>query len=280
MIQLYNVHKRYENGVVALDDVTLRVREGEMVFLTGPSGAGKSTLIRLLLCVERASEGQILIGGRNVFALRDDSVPFLRRNFGVVFQDFRLIANRDVWSNIAIGMEILGLPRRDIDRRAGQLLEALGLEHRASALPRDLSGGEAQRVAIARALVNEPAILLCDEPTGNLDPQLSREIVDLLCEINRRGTTVLIATHDAALIEHYGARTLTLVGGKVTVDVPRRDDSAAALGLQAGIGSGEMGLIASAVTSAGTGTSTGTSDDTAPRQDGNLADDAGSGGKR
>ncbi|MEY3012928.1 MAG: hypothetical protein RIT45_1663 [Pseudomonadota bacterium] len=240
MIQLYNVHKRYDNGVIALGDVTLRVREGEMVFLTGPSGAGKSTLIRLLLCMERASDGQILIGGRNIHALRDDSVPFLRRNFGVVFQDFRLIGRRSVRENVAIGMEILGLPGKDIERRTAQLLESLGIGYRADALPRDLSGGEAQRVAIARALVNEPAILLCDEPTGNLDPKLSREIVDLLSEVNRRGTTVLVATHDAALIEHYGCRTLTLEGGRLTEDRPRRD----ATGLEA------SGLGASAVATA------------------------------
>lgn len=224
MIQLYNVHKRYENGVVALHDVTARVREGEMVFLTGPSGAGKSTLIRLLLCMERASEGQVLIGGRNIHALRDDSVPFLRRNFGVVFQDFRLIPTRDVFDNVAIGMEILGLSRKEIVRRVTPLVEALGLADRSHALPRDLSGGEAQRVAIARALVNEPAILLCDEPTGNLDPELSREILTLVSEVNRRGTTVVVATHDAGLITEFGARTLTLQGGRVIEDRPRRDD--------------------------------------------------------
>lgn len=243
MIQLYNVHKRYENGVVALHDVTLRVREGEMVFLTGPSGAGKSTLIRLLLCTERGSEGQILIGGRNIHALRDASVPFLRRNFGVVFQDFRLIGRRNVRENVAIGMEILGLPRKDIERRTEQLLEALGIAHRGAAFPRDLSGGEAQRVAIARALVNEPAILLCDEPTGNLDPTLSREIIDLLSEVNRRGTTVLVATHDAALIERYGCRTLTLEGGRLTLDRPRRD----AVGLEAsGLGASAVGTATAA----------------------------------
>ncbi len=226
MIQLYNVSKRYGAegaSVTALDDVNMRVREGEMVFLTGPSGAGKSTLIRLLLCVERVSSGQVLIGGRNVHALRDESIPYLRRNFGVVFQDFRLIETRDVFDNVAIGMEILGLPRKDIVRRVGQLLEAIGLQERAHASPRDLSGGEAQRVAIARALVNEPAILLCDEPTGNLDPQLSREIIQLVCEVNRRGTTVVVATHDAALIEEFGARTLTLKGGRLVQDRDRAD---------------------------------------------------------
>jgi cell division transport system ATP-binding protein len=221
MIQLYHVHKRYQNGTQALADVTLRIREGEFVFLTGPSGAGKSTLLRLLLVMERASDGQILIGGRNIHVLRDASVPFLRRNIGVVFQDFRLIAGRTVFDNVAISLEILGLPPKDIERRVLQVLDSLRLGHRADAYPADLSGGEQQRVAIARALVGEPAILLADEPTGNLDPELGSEIMHLLMDANRRGTTVVVATHDVALIERYGMRTLVLGKGTLVEDRPR-----------------------------------------------------------
>ncbi len=221
MIQLYHVHKRYPNGSEALIDVTLRVREGEFVFLTGPSGAGKSTLLRLLLVMERATDGQILIGGKNIHVLRDASVPYLRRNIGVVFQDFRLIPRRSVFDNIAIALEIMGIKRKEIERRVTQLLEGLRLVHRAHAFPGDLSGGEQQRVAIARALVNEPAILLADEPTGNLDPELGQDIMNLLMDVNRRGTTVIVATHDAHLIERYGLRTLVLTRGTLAEDRPR-----------------------------------------------------------
>lgn len=221
VIQFYHVQKRYPNGCDALTDVTLRVREGEFVFLTGSSGAGKSTLLRLLLVMERASDGQILIGGRNIHVLRDSSVPYLRRNIGVVFQDFRLIPRRTVFDNIAISLEILGIKRAEIERRVNQMLEATRLLNRAQAYPGDLSGGEQQRVAIARALVNEPAILLADEPTGNLDPDLSHEIIELLLSINRKGTTVVVATHDTALVEHYAMRTLVLSKGQLVEDRPK-----------------------------------------------------------
>jgi cell division transport system ATP-binding protein len=221
VIQFYHVQKRYPNGCDALTDVTLRVREGEFVFLTGPSGAGKSTLLRLLLVMERASDGQILIGGRNIHVLRDSSVPYLRRNIGVVFQDFRLIPRRTVFENIAISLEILGIKGNEIERRVNQMLEATRLLNRAQAYPGDLSGGEQQRVAIARALVNEPAILLADEPTGNLDPELSHEIIELLLSINRKGTTVVVATHDTALVEHYAMRTLALSKGQLIEDRPK-----------------------------------------------------------
>jgi cell division transport system ATP-binding protein len=221
LIQLYHVNKRYENGTDALVDATLRVREGEFVFLTGASGAGKSTLLRLLLVMERVSDGQVLIGGRNVHVLRDASVPYLRRNIGLVFQDFKLIPRRTVFENVAIAMEILGLAKPEIERRVMQLLGDLGLEHRARAMPSALSGGEQQRVALARALANEPAILLADEPTGNLDPALGVEIMDLLLDINRRGTTVIVATHDYALVKRYGLRVVHLEQGRIAADRPR-----------------------------------------------------------
>ncbi len=233
MIQLYHVQKRYPNGIEALVDVSLRVREGEFIFLTGASGAGKTTLLRLLLVMDRVTDGQILIGGRNIHVLRESSVPYLRRNIGVVFQDFKLVGNRTVFDNVAIALEILGISRKEIERRVMQLLEGLGLLHCVDSLPPVLSGGEQQRVAIARALVNEPAILLADEPTGNLDPGLSVEIMDLLLDINRRGATVVVATHDHALIERYGLRTLTLDRGRLVEDRPQAgsldDDQAQAL---------------------------------------------------
>ena len=221
MIQLYHVYKRFENGKDALVDVTLRVREGEFLFLTGASGAGKSTLLRLLLVMDRVTEGQVLIGGRNVHVLRDASVPYLRRNIGLVFQDFRLLDRRSVFDNVAIAMEILGLGRADVERRVMQLLSDLGLEDRARAMPSALSGGERQRVALARALANEPAILLADEPTGNLDLDLSIEIMDLLQEINRKGTTVVVATHDYGLVDRYGLRTVHLENGRLVEDRAR-----------------------------------------------------------
>lgn len=219
MIEMYNVSKRYPNGVDALRDVTLKIGDGEFVFLSGPSGAGKSTLMKLFLCLERATEGQVVVGGRNIMTLRRGSIPYLRRNIGMVFQDFRLLQRRTVFENVAIALEILGLPRRELVPRVHQTLEAVGLGRYHRELPQSLSGGEQQRVAIARALVNEPAILLADEPTGNLDPELSLEILGLLMDIHRKGTTVLVATHNWHLLETHRMRTLTLNKGVLVGDV-------------------------------------------------------------
>ena len=219
MIEMYNVSKRYPNGVEALRDVSLKIGDGEFVYLSGPSGAGKTTLMKLFLCLERASEGQILVGGRNIHNLRRGSIPYLRRNIGMVFQDFRLLPNRTVFENVAIALEILGLPRRELVPRVHQTLEAVGLAQYVREFPQSLSGGEQQRVAIARALVNEPAILLADEPTGNLDPALSLEILQLLFDIQRKGTTVLVATHNTQLLETHRMRTVTLLKGALVEDV-------------------------------------------------------------
>ena len=213
MIQLYHVYKRYPNGIEALNDVNVRIHEGEFVFLSGPSGAGKTTLIKILLCYERASSGQVLVNGRNLQVLRASSVPYLRRNIGVVWQDFKLLNSRTVFDNVAISLEILGLRPREIARRVNQILEVVGLEQYSSVQPQRLSGGEQQRVAIARALVNEPAILLADEPTGNLDPDLSIEIMNLLLDLQQKGTTVMVATHDRFLLERYARRTILLNRG-------------------------------------------------------------------
>lgn len=218
MIELYHVTKRYPNGVSALTDIDVVVQAGEFCFLAGPSGAGKSTLIRLLLCIEPATDGQILVKGRNLRMLRPGSIPYLRRNMGVVFQHFRLLSNRNVFDNVAIALEILGIPRREIVPRVEQTLDMVGLSDFGRHMPQMLSGGEQQRVAIARALVNEPAILLADEPTGNLDPTLSLEILSIFGDIHRRGTTVIFATHDVTLLDRIPARILSLNRGYLVQD--------------------------------------------------------------
>ncbi len=218
MIHFFNVSKRFPTGQIGLDDVTFVIEKGEFCFLTGASGAGKTTLLKMIFREETPNSGQILVNGRNVSAIPRRKVPYLRRTVGVVFQDFRLIDRKTVLENVSFLPRILGM---DLGRRRRVTYEALrrvGLAHRMNAFPRQLSGGEQQRIAIARALVNEPEILLADEPTGNLDPELSREIVRLLLDIHRRGTTVVIATHDRALIQSVGHRVLTLGRGRLLDD--------------------------------------------------------------
>jgi len=213
MIRLYNVTKRYAGDVTALKDVSLEIGRGEFVFVTGASGAGKTTLLRLLLRQELPSEGQILVNGRNVGALPSSKVPDLRRSIGVVFQDFKLIPRKTVFENVAYVLNVAGLSRGEQRRRAYNALRSVGLNHRLNAMPPVLSGGEQQRVAIARAVVNEPLLLLADEPTGNLDPDLAVEIMRLFREINARGTTVVVATHDRDLIQRMQRRTIVLGQG-------------------------------------------------------------------
>lgn len=218
MIQLFHVTKRYANGIEALRDVTLRIHEGEFIFLSGPSGAGKTTFIKLLMAIEQANEGEILVAGRNLSVLRKNAIPYLRRNIGVVWQDFKLLANRNVFDNVAISLEVLGLPRKQVRRRVLQVLEMVGLDRYAQSMPHWLSGGEKQRVAIARAIVNEPPILIADEPTGNLDPDLSVEIMQTLMDIQSRGTTVVVATHDRGLMDRFGQRVVLLNKGFLIED--------------------------------------------------------------
>ncbi|MBM3777268.1 MAG: cell division ATP-binding protein FtsE [Acidimicrobiia bacterium] len=216
MIEIRNVSKRYgQADPPALRDLTFGVARGEFVFLTGPSGAGKSTLLRLLLAQERPSEGDIYVNGYNLATLTRAQVQEYRRGIGAVFQDFKLIAARSVFENIAFVPEVLGMPATQQRRRAEQVMKWVGLERRMDARPRDLSGGEQQRVAIARALASEPALVLADEPTGNLDPDLSLEIMNLFREVNAGGTTVLVATHDRELIRLVGRRAITLEHGHV-----------------------------------------------------------------
>jgi cell division transport system ATP-binding protein len=215
VIQLFNVSKKYGAFRDALLDVSFHVGSGEFVFLTGPSGAGKSTLLRLLFLEEPPTTGQIIVNGRNIGVLPASQVPYLRRTMGVVFQDFKLIGRKTVFENISYVQNVLGLPRAEQKRRAYHVLKRVGLHHQMNAYPDELSGGEQQRVAIARAIVNEPTLLLADEPTGNLDPVLAEEIMRLFVEINIRGTTVFVATHDLELIRRMGKRTLTLERGRL-----------------------------------------------------------------
>jgi len=215
VIQLYSVSKKYGPFRAALLAVSFRISPGEFVFLTGPSGAGKSTLLRLLFLEEAPSAGQILVNGRNIGVLPQSQVPHLRRTMGIVFQDFKLIGRKTVFENISFVQNVLGLPRAEQKRRAYHVLKRVGLHHQMNAYPDELSGGEQQRVAIARAIVNEPTVLLADEPTGNLDPVLAEEIMRLFVEINIRGTTVVVATHDLELIRRMGKRTLTLERGRL-----------------------------------------------------------------
>ena len=217
---MFHVSKSYSAGSFALRDVSLEVGRGEFVFLTGPSGAGKTTLMKLLLAVEQPSEGQIVVLGRNIARLGEAAVPDLRRHVGVVFQDFKLLPARTVEENVGLALDVVGVPRRKARAKVFGVLKQLGLQHRRYHHPLSLSGGEQQRVAIARALVNEPDILLADEPTGNLDPDLTVEIMDLIAGAATRGTTVLVATHELGLVSRYGKRAVRLDSGCIAEDDP------------------------------------------------------------
>ncbi len=218
MIRLESVTKIYEGGVVAVRDVTLDIQKGEFVFLVGPSGSGKSTLIRLMLRQEPVTRGRIWVAGKDITRLPNWKVPYLRRSVGTVFQDFKLLPNKTVRENVAFALEVLGRPRGVIGPQVDQVLELVGLADKADRYPRQLSGGEQQRVSVARAFVNRPPILLADEPTGNLDPATSVGIMRLLDRINRTGTTVVMATHDHAIVDAMQRRVVALEQGRVIRD--------------------------------------------------------------
>ncbi|MEE9591366.1 MAG: cell division ATP-binding protein FtsE, partial [Thermodesulfobacteriota bacterium] len=206
MIQMFHVYKNYEGSLTALSDVTLKVDRGEFIFITGPSGAGKTTLLKLIFGTETPTEGQIIVDGRNQSRIDSKHIAYLRKKMGFVFQDFKLLPKRTVYENVALALEVMGIPPKDVKKSVLRALSYVGLRHRANYKPLALSGGEQQRVAIARALVKEPTILLADEPTGNLDPDLAISIIDLFKDINIKGTTVVVATHDKMIIERANKR--------------------------------------------------------------------------
>jgi cell division transport system ATP-binding protein len=215
MIGVSHVSKRYPGGYEALHDVTFSIDSGEMVFITGHSGAGKSTLLKLIAAIERPTSGSVLINGQNVSSLKSAAVPYLRRNFGLIFQDHKLLFDRNVFENVSLPLAITGFPRGEIARRTRAALDKVGLLGREKAMPVTLSGGEQQRLCIARAIVNRPAILLADEPTGNLDTAYAEEIIGMFKSFNQVGVTVVIATHDEEMIHRLGPRILQLDHGRI-----------------------------------------------------------------
>lgn len=221
MISLRNVSLIYQNGVRALDNVTLEIAKGDFVFLVGHSGTGKSSLLRLLYREQVPSNGEITVDGIRVDRLRRGRVPALRRHLGVVFQDFKLLSDKTVWENVAFAMQVTGAHTKDVMRQVPRALDLVGLAHKSRMYPGELSGGEQQRTAIARALVNNPKILLCDEPTGNLDPSNTTEIMELLLRINLKGTTVLVATHNQAVVDRMRRRVVRLEDGRIVTDEER-----------------------------------------------------------
>jgi cell division transport system ATP-binding protein len=214
MIQLFHVTKYYDRRL-ALSDITLEIEKGEFILLMGASGAGKSTLLKLLIAAEQPDEGQIFVQGRNVSKLSPSEIPVLRRKVGIVFQDFRLLPKKTVFDNVSLPLLVQGLSNGDIRRKVMEALKAVGLDHRRDQLPPALSTGEQQRVCIARAIVNGPIVLLADEPTGNLDPDLTREIIELFKLINARGTTVMVATHDPQIKAQVNRRVISLTEGRL-----------------------------------------------------------------
>jgi cell division transport system ATP-binding protein len=221
MIVFERVTKVYEPNVTALDDVSFVIEKGEFVFIVGASGSGKSTMVRLLLKELEPTEGRILVGGRDLGRLKHSKVPLLRRNVGCVFQDFKLLPNRNAAENVAYALKVQGESRSSIRRKVPEVLNLVGLSHKMNSLPDELSGGEQQRVSIARAFVNHPPLLLCDEPTGNLDPDTSVGIMQLLYRINRAGTTILVVTHDREMVDKMRKRVIALEEGKLSRDERR-----------------------------------------------------------
>jgi cell division transport system ATP-binding protein len=215
MIQMFHVFKSFAANASALADITFRVEAGEFAVLTGPSAAGKTTLLRLLYAADWPDRGYIIVNGRNLTRLARWRIPEFRRSIGIVFQDFKLLSTKTAFENVAFAQRVLAIPEREVRRRVADVLKRVGISHRKDALPPQLSGGEQQRVALARALVNEPALILADEPTGNLDDVLAQEIMALLYELNADGTTVLIATHDRELVASAPGRVLTLDHGRL-----------------------------------------------------------------
>ena len=218
IIEFRGVSKTYQTGTHALKDVNIKINNGEFVFVVGSSGAGKSTFMKLIMREEKANTGKIIVNGFELTNLKRKNVPLLRRTMGIVFQDFRLIPNMNVFDNVAFAMHVVGADRRDIRKEVTKALSKVGLGDKARSMPSQLSGGEQQRVGLARALVNSPDLIIADEPTGNVDPNMSYEIVSLLTEINKKGTTILMVTHDHNLVRDFNHRVIMLDGGKIVAD--------------------------------------------------------------
>lgn len=219
MIHLENVSKVYPNGTEALKNISLDINHGEFVFIVGTSGAGKSTFLKLLIHEEKATFGKININGFDLIKIKNRKVPYLRRTMGIVFQDFRLIDKMNVYDNIAFAMRVIGSSEKDIKKRVSQVIETVGLKGKEKRRPSEISGGEQQRVSLARAIVNKPEMIIADEPTGNIDPKMSFEIMKKLVDINKQGTTVIVVTHEHELVKEFGGRVITINGGEITEDI-------------------------------------------------------------
>ncbi len=218
LIEFKGVSKNYANGTHALNDVNIKINKGEFVFVVGASGAGKSTFIKLMMHEEKLNTGEVIVNGYKMSKIKRREVPYFRRTLGIVFQDFRLIPNMTVFGNVAFSLRVVGASTKDIRRRVSAALAQVGLGNKARCYPNELSGGEQQRVGLARALVNNPQIIIADEPTGNVDPEMSYEIVELLTEINRRGTTIVMVTHEHQLVRDFGRRVIMLEKGRIVAD--------------------------------------------------------------
>ena len=215
---MMNVTKKYNKGITAINNLSIQINDGEFVYVVGPSGAGKSTFIKMMYREEKATKGRIRIGKYDLMKIKDRQIPFLRRYVGVVFQDFKLLQNKTVYENVAYAMEVIEKSPREIKRRVEDVLELVNLKHRMNNFPNELSGGEQQRVAIARAIVNTPGILIADEPTGNLDPDTSMEIMDILERINEQGTTIVMATHNSQIVNEKKHRVIAIENGQIVRD--------------------------------------------------------------
>lgn len=218
MIEMMNVTKKYNKGITAINNLSIQIKDGEFVYVVGPSGAGKSTFIKMMYREEKATKGRIRVGKYDLMKIRDRQIPFLRRYVGVVFQDFKLLQHKTVFENVAYAMEVIEKSPREIKRRVQDVLELVNLKHRMNNFPNELSGGEQQRVAIARAIVNTPGILIADEPTGNLDPETSMEIMDILERINEQGTTIVMATHNSQIVNEKKHRVIAIENGQIVRD--------------------------------------------------------------
>lgn len=218
MLEMIDVSKIYPGGSVALQDINVRIEQGEFVFIVGPSGAGKSTFFKMLFREVLPSSGKVIVNGHDLVKMTDKEIPYFRRQLGIVFQDYRLLPDRTVYDNVAFAMQVIETPYRKIKRRVNDVLDLVGLRKRAHAYPAELSGGEQQRIAIARAIVNDPILLIADEPTGNLDPETSWEIMDIFREVNKSGTTIVMATHDREIVDEMEKRVIAIEHGHIVRD--------------------------------------------------------------